>query len=185
MTSPHPLQTPTGRRRLDRVLAADYLTGIDARILAEVRRLRDDAEQEETDLSYLRRLLHGRIDILKAELSRRNGESEGDLIASLPHILADGARPAPRGLGRHLAVEPTAVNEHRRGPEVLLNDVDSADLPARSTEELTAVMTALEAEERSYSDQRRAVQRVVDACSAEITRRYREGSASVTDLLNP
>jgi hypothetical protein len=33
------------------------------------------------------------------------------------------------------------------------------------------------------SEKRRAVQKVMDACTAEITRRYREGEANAADLL--
>ena len=65
-SSPRP-----GNRRIDRVLAADYLEGLQGLPLAEVRQLRADAEQEEVDLSYLRRMIQGRLDILRAELNRR------------------------------------------------------------------------------------------------------------------
>src|ERR1700743_2053683 len=62
---------PGGRRRIDRVLDPAFTEGIAERPLADVRLLRDEAAQEETDLSYLRRLLHARIDIVKAEQQRR------------------------------------------------------------------------------------------------------------------
>ena len=58
---------PGGRRRIDRVLGAGFSTGLGELGLAEVRARRDDAAQEETDLSYLRRLLHARIDLVRAE----------------------------------------------------------------------------------------------------------------------
>ncbi|MHA5052282.1 RsiG family protein [Streptomyces sp. SD15] len=41
--------------------------------LPELRTLRRDAQRDEADLSYVRRLLQGRIDILRAELARRGG----------------------------------------------------------------------------------------------------------------
>ena len=46
-----------------------------------------------------------------------------------------------------------------------------------------AALDTLEREEQSVSEKRRAVQVVMDACTAEITRRYREGDADVSDLL--
>ncbi|MDQ4093290.1 MAG: aerial mycelium formation protein, partial [Actinomycetota bacterium] len=55
---------PGGRQRIDRVLHPGYVAGLSELALAEVRARRDDAAQEETDLSYLRRLLHARIDIV-------------------------------------------------------------------------------------------------------------------------
>lgn len=175
-----------GRRRIDRVLAPDYLDELSTSSLVELRGLRDDAEQEETDLSYLRRLLQGRIDILGAELSRRAaGDSGEDLVAALSRILADRERPGPRGLGRHLVVGPSTPAERRRAPETLVGDVGFDDPRARSDKELTAALAVLEEEEHRQSGQRQAVQRVVDTCSAEIVRRYRAGEASVSDLLNP
>jgi hypothetical protein len=93
---------PGGHRRIDRVLSEGYLDGLASLPLAEVRELRDEAEQEEADLSYLRRMLQGRVDIIEAELARRRGEfgDSGSIIDQLPRILADDRSPA-RGLGRH------------------------------------------------------------------------------------
>ena len=39
--------------------------------LEDLRVARRRAEKDEQDLSYVRRLLHGRIDIIKAEVRRR------------------------------------------------------------------------------------------------------------------
>ena len=61
-----------GRRRIDLVLAEDFLVGIDSVDLDDVRGRRREAEQEDADLSYIRRMLQGRMDILRAELSRRS-----------------------------------------------------------------------------------------------------------------
>ncbi|MDX6265942.1 MAG: hypothetical protein QOD70_682, partial [Frankiales bacterium] len=95
-----------GSRRIDRVLADDYLAGLGDLPLAEVRARRDEAEQEEVDLSYIRRLIQGRMDIVRAELNRREGGAEGSLVDNLAHVLADEPRSGARGLGRHATVEP-------------------------------------------------------------------------------
>ena len=78
-----------GKRRIDKVLASNYLEGLEELPLEEIRALRDDAGQEETDLSYLRRLLQGRIDIVNAELSRRGSGDASGIVGELPRILAD------------------------------------------------------------------------------------------------
>jgi len=175
---------PTGNRRIDRVLAEDYLEGLATLPMDEVRQLRKEAEQEETDLSYLRRLLQGRLDILRAELGRRSGTTTGDLVDSLPQILADeGTTSSPRGLGRHIAAEPSRADSHRRHVEALVADVDLSNPAAHDEASLRRAVEALEREEQEVSDKRRAVQGVMDASTAEITRRYREGAADVSDLL--
>jgi len=175
---------PVGNRRIDRVLSEDYLDGLSAMPLSDVRTLRNEAEQEEADLSYLRRLLQGRVDIIKAELARRRGElgESGSIIEQLPRILADDRAPA-RGLGRHVVIEPSRVDEHRRLVERLVADSDLSALAGRTADQLDETLVRFGEHERDISEQRRAVQAVMDACAAEITRRYREGEADVSALL--
>ena len=175
--------THPGRRRIDRVLAGDFLTDIKAKSLEDLRAMRADAEQEEADLSYIRRLIQGRIDILRAELTRRETGDAGSLIDDLPRILAEEMRPGARGLGRHAALEPSRVDEHRRYVEALVADVGISDVGARSVEEIQGALRTLEAEENQVSTDRRQVQQAMDACAAEMTRRYRDGDADVEALL--
>ena len=59
---------PGGRRRVDRVLGPGFLDDLDSLTLQELRERRHDAEQEDADLSYIRRLLQGRLDIIRAEM---------------------------------------------------------------------------------------------------------------------
>ena len=173
-----------GNRRIDRVLAEGYIDNIAGMPLTDLRARRDDAEQEEADTSYLRRLVQGRIDILRAELARRSGDGSGSLLADLPQILGEsGPRPPARGLGRHSAVEPSRADEHRRYVESMVADVDLSDVTARSDDELRTALGVFEREESDLSDKRRRIFAVLDALSAEITRRYRDGEADVSDLL--
>ena len=171
-------------RRIDRVLAEGYLDGLREAGLAEVRALRTDAEQEEVDLSYLRRMVQGRMDVLSAESARRKGGgSSEDLVASLASILAEEPRSPAQGLGRHRVVEPSRVAEHRRYVEALVADVSLSDVSALTDDRLADACAVLGDEEQLLSAKRRAVQTVMDACSAEITRRYRDGEADVDALL--
>ena len=172
-----------GNRRIDRVLAEDYLAGLQTVPLDELRTLRAEAEQEETDLSYIRRMLQGRMDIIDAELQRRGGSGDGKLVDRLASILADEPRAPARGLGRHAVLEPTRADEHRRYVERLVADVDLSDTAARSDDELSRARQVLADEEEKLSAKRREVQKVMDSCSAEITRRYRDGEADVSTLL--
>ena len=176
--------TPTqGTRRIDRVLAEDYLAGLAEAPLADVRSLRDEAEQEEVDLSYIRRLIQGRMDIVRAELNHREGGQTGSVVDNLAQVLADEPRSAARGLGRHTTIEPSRVDNHRRYVESLVADVDLTDTGARSSDDLHHAMRVFADEEQVLSGKRRQVQTVMDACQAEITRRYRDGEADVATLL--
>lgn len=174
---------PPGRRRVDRVLSAQFLAGLEEATLEEVRARRREVEQEEADLSYLRRMLQGRMDIVRAELARRSsGGSDESIIAHLGRILADPPR-RDHGSGRFLTVEPTRIDERRRAAECAVADIDVSDVEARSDDELREAAARLGRLEAQISAERRQVQAVMDAYTAEIGRRYRVGSASVEDLL--
>jgi hypothetical protein len=174
---------PGGRRRIDRVLDGDFIAGLDSASLSEVRGRRHEAEQEEADLSYVRRLLQGRIDIVRAELGRRSGGERGSLVDQLAGILAEGTVGEPRGSGHHNVVEPSRVAENRRSVEQLVSDVGVSDVVNRSDEELAESLSRLTNYEAAVSRNRRRVQEVMDACTAEIARRYQSGEATVDDLL--
>lgn len=176
---------PGGNRRIDRVLSEDYLRRVSEVSLDELRAMRDEAEQEETDLSYVRRMLQGRMDIMKAEVNRRaGGEGATSLIDLLPAILADDSHVStPHGLGRHVTTEPSRADQHRRYVESLIADVDLSNPLGHDDDSLARVLDLFAREEATVSLQRKAVQQVMDACTAEMGRRYRDGGADVDDLL--
>ena len=65
----------------------------------DLKKLIDDLTEEEQEISYRRRLLHGKIDILRAELVARLQRSEGKSVLEqvdvegLAKILAGKASP--------------------------------------------------------------------------------------------
>ncbi|MBB4687565.1 RsiG family protein [Amycolatopsis jiangsuensis] len=175
---------PGGRRRIDRVLAPGYLTGLGDLSLPVLRERRDEAAQEETDLSYLRRLLHARIDIVRAEQQRRSSGGESSIVDRLASILADNALGPAAGSGRHQQLEPSRAGEHRRHAEALIGNTDLTDVGALPDDKLAAALETYAAEESSVSDARRRVQGVMDTLNAEIAARYHSGAATVDDLLD-
>jgi hypothetical protein len=177
---------PGGRRRVDKVLAPGFADDLSGLSLPELRERRHEAEQEEADLSFLRRMLHGRIAIVEAELRRRDPDhaSTASVIDDLGAILSDDER-STRGSGRHITVEPSRVDEHRRDVEKIVADAVISDVAARSDDELLEALAQLTAHEAEVSDVRRRVQQVMDTLTAELGGRYRDGSASVETLLAP
>ncbi|TDT24043.1 hypothetical protein EV562_11967 [Streptomyces sp. BK208] len=159
--------------------------------LPELRTLRRDAQREEADLSYVRRLLQGRIDILRAELAGRGSASPssvvttaatGSVVERLSEILAD-APARQRSSARHVTLATPRSEECRRLAAEMLGEVELSDLTARTDLELTAGMGRLVRYEQQVSRSRQRLQRTADGCGAEIARRYREGEAQVDDLL--
>jgi len=164
-----------------------YLDDLPGRTTDDVRSMRAECQAVETGLSYLRRVVQGRLDIVGAELGRRTGGGEsGDLsglIDRLPEILGDHLR-AP-GNGRLTSsLEPAEVDPElqRRLDEVVatygldaVTDVDD-DALAAARDELTAL-------EQDISVRRREMFDRIDQLQAELTRRYKSGEATVDSLL--
>lgn len=172
---------PSGVREALAALWEDRQPDLDALQLPQLRLLRRSAQREEADLSYVRRLLQGRIDILRAELTRRTAPTSA-LLDLLPQILADGPS-RHRSSARHVTLGTPHGEEYRQLAEEMLGEVELSDLTARTDEELRQAMARLVRYEQQVSRGRQSLQRTADECSAEIARRYREGEAQVDDLL--
>jgi len=186
---------------LEHLLDPALLDRLTERPLDDVRRLRVQCQQLEDALSYQRRVVHARLDLVRAEQARRGAagapdpsaptaigderapDSDEELVARLADVLADRTRGP--GLGQ--------APRDLRVPDldgVLVAEVDAAVEPVRiaalghaSDAELAAAAARLEAFEADVSADRRALHQRLDALSAEITRRYRTGEASVDTLL--
>lgn len=150
--------------------------------LPELRTLRRDAQRDEADLSYVRRLLQGRIDILRAEVARRSPPGAASVVDRLPEILTD-APARHRSSARHVTLGTPQSEEYRLLAAEMLAEVELSDLEARTDAELNTAMGRLVRYEQQVSRRRQRLQRTADDCSAEIARRYRDGEAQVDDLL--
>jgi hypothetical protein len=177
-----------GRRRIDRVLAPAYLEELSHLDIQGVRARRAEAQQEEVDLSYARRLLQGRIDLLRAERASRRGQgplvdrphTDEEIVAALKEILCDDPSGTDTPV-RFVGAEPSRVGEHRREAERAVADVGGSDLAATTDDQLDEALSELAAIEGRVSRSRKRVQLVVDALTEEIARRYRSGEVNLID----
>jgi hypothetical protein len=171
------------RRRIDIVLEPEYLEGLPEIDLDELRRRREQAEDVETQVSYYRRLLHGRMDLLDFELRRRRGEETRTLLEALPEILATGMVLGSEPNLRYLeTMPPLPTTTGRRLIDKIMDDGVLTQLPELTQEELTEAIERLEEVEAQLSVQRRELHTVIDALQEEIISRYRsqQGEAQVT-----
>jgi hypothetical protein len=171
------------RRRIDVVLEPDYLDDITEVDLDELRQRRETAEDVETQISYYRRLLHGRMDLLNFELRRRSGEEQRSLLEALPEILASGMVVGGEPNLRHIdTMPPLPTTTGRRLIDKIMDDGVLTQLPELTSEELVEAIERLEEVEAQLSVQRRQLHSVIDALQEEIISRYRsqQGEAQVT-----
>jgi hypothetical protein len=166
-----------GHRRIDQVLDPGFVSEIESLDWDELRRRRDLAEEVEHEMSYYRRLLHGRMDLLAFESRRRKGEETRSLIEALPEILTGHDRTG-EARGRHLstAVPELPVSGKRAVDRVLGADV-LVRLAELDEEALATASQELHEVEEEISNLRRQVQAVVDRLQAEIVDRYKADPA--------
>ena len=172
---------------LERLTRSGLLDGLEEWPVDDVRHLRDECREVEAKVSYRRRVLQGRLDIVLAERERR--QSGGDLVDSLPSILADRPIPGPR-TDRTVGV----IEDEDDAPADMDADLglpgDAApysmtDLPDLSAEELSDFIETLAESERRLSEQRRSLLDHLDRLQEELVARYRDGRADVGQVVEP
>lgn len=165
----------------------DYLADLAGMPMTQLRAKRDACVELETELSYLRRLVQARIDLILAESERRQlGQPDSDaiLVERLPQILGDHER---RDSGRLPALfapsEDVQLSLGARVEEVLPSD-QLGRLPQMEGTELNELLERLTSLERDVSAERRALHDIQDRIQEELVRRYRSGEATVDALLH-
>ena len=178
---------------LQRLLAKDLLPDVTAVPLDDLRHLRVACSGAEGDVSFVRRVAQGRLDIVGHEMRRRSGASDAPpdqtgLLFDLPDILSLGSSSsgsAP-GSGRMLAIhEPGLLAQS------LMHDLDRVAASSELTgleqlksDRLAVLMEDLRDFEVELSTNRRRLHERIDSIQGEIARRYRDGEASIDSLLN-
>lgn len=173
---------------LESILADDYLGDVAALSMDEVRGRRTACKEIETGLSYLRRLVQGRLDVVAAEQGRRRdgggGDDLEDLIARLPELLAGSTRsegtgrlPSSIGTG---TVDPALQDEL----DGIITDSHLGEPSELTDDQLDATRASLVVFEQKVSALRRTLFDRIDALEDELTRRYKSGEASVDSLLS-
>ena len=171
---------------LSELLAHDALADIGTRPIGDLRSYRYQAGLVESDVSLVRRIAQGRLDIIGHEVQRRQGSTDAaaidDLLYELPDILAEAPSVARSG-------RSVQINEPGPTAAALGDRLDKAvapgelagvgDVPDARLAEAFARVSALEQELSGY---RRRLHDRIDAVQQEIGRRYRDGEASFETL---
>src|SRR5947207_2599160 len=161
-SQPQSLHLEGGKRRIDRVLSPGFVRDLGELPIDELKRRRDDALAEREYLSLLRRLVHGRLDIIRLETKRRTEGGEGSLVEHLTEALVEHERGSSRGEAFRVAVPEADMNVARRRVERLVGDAKISDPSSLSDDELTRSERRLLDEERMVSKARQAVMDVHD-----------------------
>ncbi len=157
---------------------------VDPRSMAldDLRELRNTLQQEDDVTSYVRRVAQARIDLVRAEQMRRDRDDADDNLSNELRVVLSshltGGTPRPPRPVENLD-DDRLINEL----ESLCADHGFSRLEDLLPSELITLEQALIEFEREVSEERRERFDRLDALSAELVRRYREGEASVDGLL--
>ncbi len=173
---------------VEQLLADDRNNRLAQTELPELRSLRANLQAVESDMSLVRRLTQGRLDIVGHEVSSRSSGAASDLDMSdllfdLPDILADAPGGASRGR--------VSLNEPGETAHGLTSRLDELVSPSSlgalselADEDLGGVLEALQGFEAELSQTRKELHQRIDAIQQEIGRRYKEGEATTADAFN-
>lgn len=149
--------------------------------LDDLRATRVRLQGEDDAVSFVRRITQARLDLVRAEQQRRSGGDTDPLSADLPEILGShltGGAPRPPRPAEDFSDHPMAA-----AFDELCETHGAGDLESLSDAELATLADALADFEQSRSSERRQLFDRIDALSAELVRRYRDGEATVDGLL--
>ena len=144
--------------------------------LDELRRERSRLQTAEDAVSYARRVAQARLDLVQARLTDDEQPISAHLHEVLAHQLISPSGRPPRETDDH--AESDAANEL----DAICSAGGFARLDSLNGDELRALAEALAQYEHRVSAQRRELFESIDALSADLVRRYREGTADVDGL---
>ena len=178
---------PSTQDNLTRLLDPTYLDGVDALSVDDIRRMRAECQEAEAALSYLRRLIQGRMDIVHAYIERPEGSDAPDLSSVVDNLAGILAGPGRAGGPGRNPVLFTPDTDEMAGLTVELDEILGADDIGRLTQlddgDLADLAGRLRDLENRVSAERRGLHERIDTLQAELVDRHKTGRASVDGLL--
>jgi hypothetical protein len=176
--------------QVDLLLSSEFVAGIDEAPITEVRAKRDACQRAEVALSFVRRVLQGKLDLIEAEKTRRVDGGEVDtaaLIERLPEILA-GPPAGTSAPHPPIAIMPGVAAGMSEAFDVELSTIEgvkdlASNLGTLDDLQLEEVAARIRATEAQVSARRRALHERIDRLQAQIVARYKSGEADVESLL--
>jgi len=178
---------PSPTDDLDRLLTVDYLDDIADKSLAEIRSMRTACQEAEVALSYLRRLIQGRLDIVHTYVEHPGSDALRDLgalVNDLPSILSSGRRQSGSPHLPQLLSPDTEESDLTAELDGILGADQIGSLADMDPDVLRDIAGRLEVLESRVSGERRGLHERIDTLQAELVERHKTGRASVDGLLS-
>jgi hypothetical protein len=149
--------------------------------LEQLRAVRQTLQAEDDAVSFTRRVAQARLDLVSAEAERRLADTTGPASENLREILSrqlTGGDPRPPRPTEDLSDHPVAVEL-----EELCRTHGFGRLDELDDDELVVLRDRIAEFEARVSADRQARYGRLDALSAELVARYRDGRADVDAIL--
>ena len=173
-----PTSSPSAR--ISQILEPTYSDTLDELSTEEIRLRRNQTLAERDYLSYLRRLIQARQDLLLAEEDRRSqGAGDTPLVDRLTAVLSAGPAGGSRGEVLRLQLPAEDMEEAERRVSVVMGSNFLTRPESLSDEELERDLLMLDQEEQTVSADRNAVFQVHDRLQEELKRRYRSDPSQI------
>lgn len=176
------------RRLVERISDPTYLEDLASKSDEDLRAMLAECTEAENEVSFERKLCQGRIDILKAELTRRReGGDTADLVARLPQILAGDEPRSGSGSLPSRAPDfsiPRNADIPRRRVEEIVGEQTIARLPQLPDQEIASVIQALTDHEAVLSGRRKTLHDVIDVLQQENVKRLKSGEGDTAPALS-
>jgi hypothetical protein len=144
----------------------------DALSLPDLRALRTRLQHEETHVSYWRRIIQGRLDVVRSD--RRTPEP----VVDLTRVLSEAQRTIGRGAFTDIGADDTEPLSSD------LTEVWSRQVSPDDTVGLRRLQSDLERAESELSRHRREIHRQLDRVTDELVARYRQQPRLALDVLS-
>ena len=168
--------TERERRLHEKISDPSYLEGLEGKSLEQLKAMREECREAETELSFERRLCQARVDILGAELERRSGGG-ADLVSRLPQILSGemggGGGDVPLPSRAPDFSIPRNADVPRRRVEELVGEQTLARLGQISVNEIKGIIDSIAEHEKGISARRRQVQEIMDRVQAAMVPKFK------------
>jgi hypothetical protein len=158
------------RRSVTSTVPSEELAALD---LDQLREYRQGLEAEEDKVSYWRRLVHARIDVLEAESGSGNPLSIEDLV----RVLGDtGSGRTRRALVRFRAADPL--------PDLpVLSEMWVTEIDRHDATQVEDALARLRTAEQQLTTYRRALHDRIDEATRELILRYRANPLAALSVI--
>ncbi|MBM3805340.1 MAG: hypothetical protein FJW19_01670 [Actinobacteria bacterium] len=151
--------------------------------VAELRNTRAELQKQEDVISFVRRIAQGRCDLARGEQRRRSdgtpasGISVSDIKSAFGQEHGGGSSRPPR--------ETNISADHALFVELekLCERVGFGELRTLDDSALDAAVIEIEKFESARSVERKSLFAKIDALTAELVRRYKDGGVNIDSLL--